>query len=679
MRLKKLRRLTSILPLAALLGASGATNDPVIATRIALRKAMRISASKPRQSLVAREAYLRRASIVDVQLSPKGNLLSFLRRNERGVDVVLQDVTSGAQTRIVAGLQRAETAWSGDGHYLWLADEQGLAVIESSSRRAKRVLRWDTRRSQEFWAVDPRAPHYAVIHEKVVQQNVESHRYLTVDERGRLRLLLESTLPLRSALLRADGSLAFTAGFEGPRYETVVREYTGAQSREILRCDTLEECRLVGFNRAQQTVWLLSNHNGDKVSLRRWHETTRSWKIVHRDPAGVTDADEILWSPSRENWLAIAYHDGRRQWFGNGIDSRTSLKALERKLPDANLHFLAATDSVWLVRSQNSDRQLDHYYTYRPQHNQLDPLFSGENASTNSAPHGVVMHAVSYRAHDGMLLHGYVLLPSGAALDKVPLIAWVHGGPITREYDRYEGSMQLLVNRGYAVFVPNFRGSTGYGAEYIRSIKGDVGNGLVLQDIMDGMDFLLNEGIGDRKRQAIMGMSFGGYASLLAVSFHPARFRFAFAGAAPTDYGWIKQWQAEHDSEALRADGPPLALQFPQLGFRYTDAAWREKMRRESPMVALRSVQAPVYIWAGARDDHVPLKSIVSYVGEARRLGRTITVLIDPDGGHGPTTLLGTDASLYMIELAAHRHFGGALSWVSPELREFLRRNLRTN
>ena len=330
------------------------------------------------------------------------------------------------------------------------------------------------------------------------------------------------------------------------------------------------------------------------------------------------------------------------------------------------------------MQAQQADRATDRYYLFRPEHNRLQPLFAREDVASRLPPRGAAMHPVSYRVSDGMVLHGYVLLPNGVASGSAPLIAWLHGGPITRTTDRYDATMQLLVNRGYAVFVPNFRASTGYGLHYMRAVNGDVGNGRVLADIIEGMDFVLAQGIGDHDRQAVMGMSFGGYASLSAVSHHPARFRFGFAGAPPTDYGWIKQWQAEHDSDAIRAEGAPLSLQFPRLGFRYNDPAWREKMRRESPLAALRTLQASVYLWAGARDDRVPLKSIVHYVGEARRLGKPLSLLIDPDAGHTPASALGGEALLYLIESAAHRHFGGGLSPVSPELGAFLRRNVRT-
>jgi dipeptidyl aminopeptidase/acylaminoacyl peptidase len=667
-----------VLALLSLLGAALPGSDPVDATRIALQAAKAEAAQQPRAPLMGRESFLHRSEIRDVRLSPDGVCLSFLRSRGQAVDVIVQDVSSGEQTRVVAGLQRAETAWSGEGRLLWLADEQGLAVIERAGLSPKRVLKWDPRRSQRFWAVDARAPQYAIVHEEVAQLGVEHHRYLGVDAQGKTRLLLEAAWPLRNALLDANGDVAFVAAFDGPQYDTVIRQYTAAGPRELLRRSSLEECRLLGYNQTEQTLWLLSQHDEDKLALRRWRQESGCWETMHRDPAGVADADALLWSGAGEDWLAIAYHGARRRWYGNDSGTRALLTALEEHLPEANLQLSATTDGrLWLVRSQQGGLAQDRYFLYRPEQDLLEPLFAREDSARGMPPPGAAMHPVSYRAGDGMLLHGYVLLPGGILPGTAPLIAWLHGGPIAREYDEYNGGMQLLVNRGHAVFVPNFRASAGYGLDYILAANGDVGNGRVLADIIDGLDFLLAEGIGDRDRQAVMGLSFGGYASLLALSHHPARFRFAFAGAPPTEYGWIKQWQAEHDSDALRPEGPPLSLRFPQLGFPYEDAVWREKMQRESPLAALPALQAPVYIWAGARDDRVPLKSIVHYVVEARRLGKPLSLLIDPDAGHGPESVLGTEACLYLIELAAHRHLGGGLSPISPELREFLLRNVR--
>ena len=226
-----LPRIAVVMALVAFLSASSTAAqviDPVNATRTALNEAKTQAANQPRAALHAREAYLRRAKNIDVRLSPDGRHLSFLHRGEKGVDVMLQNVSSGDRTRIAAGLQRAETAWSGDGRRVWFADEQGLAVVESADLSTKRILKWDSRRSQRLWAVDPRAPQYAIIHEKVQESGAERFRYLSVDAQGKTRLLLEAAWPLRSVLLNADGDLAFTAAFDGPGYETVIRQYTAA-------------------------------------------------------------------------------------------------------------------------------------------------------------------------------------------------------------------------------------------------------------------------------------------------------------------------------------------------------------------------------------------------------------------------------------------------------------------
>jgi dipeptidyl aminopeptidase/acylaminoacyl peptidase len=657
--------------IAILLGASTASAQD-------LQVAKARAASAPRAPLIARDAFMRRQAIVDVRLSPDGRYVSFVRRGDRGLDVVMQNISSRAEKRLITGLQRAETAWSGDGKRLWVADEQGLAVIESANLSARRVLKWDARVAQRFWAVDPRATQHVIIREngKSAQSR---HRYLTVNQQGQKRLLLETALPVRSMLLDAQGDIAFTAAFEGASYQTVVRDHTGPKPREKMRCGMLEECRLVGYNVAQKTVWLLSQHGSDKLELRRMRQGSDRWERVHHDPADIADADEMLWSAGGEEWLGIAYHAGRRRWYGSTARDRALLSAVQRHLPDANLRFSATRDgSMLLVQAQQADQSRDRYYIHRTRQNQLQPLFTGDDVKS-AAPRGVVMHPLSYRARDGMMLYGYVMLPPGTSPAKAPLVTWVHGGPIARIDDHYDAVLQMLVNRGYAVFIPNFRGSTGYGVQYMLAAKGDVGNGRVLADIIDGIDYVLAQGIGDRQRQAVMGISFGGYASLLALTHHPKRFRFAFVAAPPTEYGWIKQWQAEHDSEAIRGEGPPLSLQFPQLGFRYGDPAWREKMRRESPLANVQALGAPAYLWAGARDDHVPLKSIVNYVSNARKLGKQVSLFIDPNGGHVPQNALGNQALLYQIELAAHRHLGGALSPASPALKAFIDRNLRVN
>jgi dipeptidyl aminopeptidase/acylaminoacyl peptidase len=634
----------------------------------------------PRATATPREAFLRQPVIADVHLSPDGRWLSFARRDARGWSLWLQSVATGQRTKVMANADSATQAWSGDGRRLWVADARGLAVVAGATHVAKRVLRWDARRGQRFFGVDAHAPAFAMVRERIGTR----HRYLLADATGKLRLLHESALPLRHVLLAADGSLAYAAAYDGPRWDTVIRQYKPAV-RELARCRGIESCVPVGYD--GNTLWLLSQNGrlplqageGDKRVLMRWH-AAEGWRTVSRDPAGIADADTVLWDDARSDWLAVAYDGAARAWHAQDGATRTRLATLRRHFPDANLHLAVSRDQrTWLVRAERSDWALPRHALFLPARDRLVPLFARDDASVHALPARQLVRAtpVQWRASDGMALHGFLYVPRNVARAKAPLVAWLHGGPFSRSDDRFDPRVQLLVDRGCIVFLPNFRASTGHGLRYLRASKGDVGNGRVLRDVIDGLDHLLAQGIGDRAKQAVMGHSFGGYASLLAVTHHPTRFRFALAGAPPVDYGWAKQWQSENESEGLRGDGPPLALSFPQHGLPFADAAWRARMRRDAPLTQLGRVRVPLYLWAGARDDRTPLRSVVHYAGEARRQGKSVVLLVDPSAGHVPRDALGDEAWMYFMERAVTQQFGGTPSPPSPALQAFLQRQVR--
>ena len=645
----------------------------------ALSKAAHRAQSQSRAPAIDRGSFLRRPAIAGVHMSPDGRYLSFLKRNEGGVDLWVQDIADGSQRRLLIDVRAADLRWSGDGSRLWVADEQGLAVIDPATHRARRILKWDVSRRQRLFGVDAHAPAYALVSERVEQDRHLRYRYLLVDGSGATRQLHDAALPLHKVLLNSDGSLAFAAAFDGSDYDTVIRRYTSQGMTELTRCRGIEVCDLVGYEGQGDVLWMLAQRGEDNLALQRWQAGPGQWKRMHRDPADIADAEEVLLNETQSDWRAIAYYGARRHWYGNGEEMKSRLTALQRHFPDANLRLTQATaDRVWLVQTEQSNGPLVRHFLYEPGRDRLQPLFAKEDAESQApSPDQLTpAHPVSWRAGDGMLLHGYVYLPLGTPLGKAPLIAWLHGGPFTRLYDDYDPRIQLLANRGYAVFLPNFRASTGYGHRYQSAANGDVGKGRVLSDIIDGLDFLLANGIGDPNRQAVAGHSFGGYASLLAVTHLPQRFLFAFAGAAPTDYGWAKQWQANNESDSLRGDGPPVALSFAQHGLPFADASWRQKMQRESPLASLSELRAPIYLWGGARDDRTPIKSIAHYAGEAKRNGKAVALLIDSDAGHTPVEALGDEAWVFLLESAAQRHFGGGVTPASAELSAFVRKYL---
>jgi dipeptidyl aminopeptidase/acylaminoacyl peptidase len=235
--------------------------------------------------------------------------------------------------------------------------------------------------------------------------------------------------------------------------------------------------------------------------------------------------------------------------------------------------------------------------------------------------------------------------------------------------------VQLLANRGVAVFQPNFRASVGYGLHYMTAAGGDLGNGRVQADIIDGVRWLLRQGVGDRQRLAIAGHSFGGYATLLALTYTPELFQFGMAIAPSPDF-----------ARTLRtiATGPggdqALPLRLRDLGVDLQDGAVMRTLEAAAPVRHTDQVGKPLLIMAGARDSMVQIASVTDYVARLQLSGKPVSLLVDPEEGHNPRLLLYRQATVYLLEKLLQQHLGGPTPAApGAQLDTYLRQTLKAN
>ena len=242
---------------------------------------------------------------------------------------------------------------------------------------------------------------------------------------------------------------------------------------------------------------------------------------------------------------------------------------------------------------------------------------------------------IRYAARDGLSIPGYLTLPPGRSPEKLPLIVMPHGGPFVRDGYAFEPLVQLLASRGYAVLQPNFRGSTGYGRDFVEKGYGEWG-AKMQDDLDDGVAWLAGQGMIDRGRVCLLGSSYGGYAALWGAIRNPDIYRCAISMAGVTDLpGMLK-----HDAKFLVAG-------------RYFKS-WRKKVEGEqkrdlvglSPLHQAARLTVPVLIAHGERDTNVPPEQSRKLVAALKARGVAVQSAFYPTAGHGFET--SADAADYM-------------------------------
>jgi len=235
---------------------------------------------------------------------------------------------------------------------------------------------------------------------------------------------------------------------------------------------------------------------------------------------------------------------------------------------------------------------------------------------------------ISFLSRDGLRIHGYVTLPPGRPARALPLVVLVHGGP-WGDQDKWEfdSDVQLLANRGYVVLQVNYRGTTGLGKKFARAAKKQFGRAMHT-DLLDGMSRLAKQGLIDTTRVAIMGGSYGGYATLVGMTFTPEKF------ACGVDYAGTS------NLVTLLESFPPSWRPFlPRSWYPFVgdprDPADRADMLAHSPLLRADSARAPLLIFQGANDPRVTKTQADRIAVALHRRHIPVTYLLATNEGHG--------------------------------------------
>jgi dipeptidyl aminopeptidase/acylaminoacyl peptidase len=279
---------------------------------------------------------------------------------------------------------------------------------------------------------------------------------------------------------------------------------------KVYSCNVFESCGPIQYHKDAQRVYFLTNKGAgsDLIKLTLFNPTTGKEETVESDPMNRVDFSGANFSEVSDELIATTYNDERVRIYWKDKTFEADYKLLQKKLPGKELSFSNSTkdERLWLITAF-SDQEPGERYLFDRQTKKLTLQYRVREKLPRAslAP----MKAVRYKSSDGLEIPAYLTLPKGVEAKNLPAVVVPHGGPWGRDSWGYNGFAQFLANRGYAVLMPNFRASTGYGKKFL-----DAGNkewGQKMQDdVTWGAKYLIAEGIADPKplRQICMPQEF---------------------------------------------------------------------------------------------------------------------------------------------------------------------------
>lgn len=413
---------------------------------------------------------------------------------------------------------------------------------------------------------------------------------------------------------------AATAAASDGGYELLVRETVDKPWQKLRHWGPDESGGAVSFSADNQTLYIMGSHdaNAQRLIALDW-ESCKETVIAQDDQY---DVGGILIHPTTRVIQAVSFNKDQVQWqildpiIAEDFETLSQVRDGEFGIISRNL-----ADDTWLVAYTTDDGPV-YYYTYDRISKSSTFLFTNqpelEELSLAS------MQPISFEARDGLTIHSYLTIPVGLEAKNLPTVLLVHGGPWSRDSWGYSPLVQWLANRGYAVLQVNFRGSTGYGKAFLNA-----GNrqwaAAMHDDLIDAVNWLIKQGIADPEKVAIMGGSYGGYATLVGLTFTPDVFAAGVDIVGPSNLVTLMQSIPPYWA-------PLLANMYHRVGNLETEA---EFLKSRSPLFFVDRIQKPLLIGQGANDPRVKQAESEQIVAAMKQAGKPVEYALYTDEGHG--------------------------------------------
>jgi dipeptidyl aminopeptidase/acylaminoacyl peptidase len=463
---------------------------------------------------------------------------------------------------------------------------------------------------------------------------------------------LDTENPGDVASWQTDNALQVRAAqVQTPEGGTIIRVRNDAKSpwRELIKWGPDETFgNVYGFSPDNKKLWVATSLEANASRLLEIDVATGAQKVIAGDPQ--FDVEGVITQPKSNALEVVTFFKQREEYDFIDPEVKADYEVLQKvRAGDITDLSRNLADDKWIVTYVTDDGPA-YFYLYDRTAKKATLLFSNRPALEKYKL--ASMKPIEYTARDGMKIYGYLTTPAGMDPKNLPTVMFVHGGPWGRDRWGFNRYAQWLANRGYAVLQVNFRGSTGYGKQYVNA--GDrQWAGAMHTDLLDGKDWAVKQGVADSTKVCIMGGSYGGYATLAGVAFSPDAFVCGVDIVGPSNLNTL-----------LKTIPPYWSTDLSTFHKRMGEA--EAFLSSQSPLFKADQIKVPLLIGQGANDPRVNKAESDQIVAAMRKHDKTVEYYVFPDEGHGfarPTNNMAFNAA---SENFLAKYLGGRAEPPSP-------------
>jgi len=596
-----------------------------------------------------------------VRISPDGSRLAFLAPVDGVLNAWIQSIDGGEARAVTEFTDRPITgltwAWNGE-QLLFMKDRGGnenfhVFAVDIDTAEVRDLTPKDGVRAMIF-ATDRDRPD-----EILVQMNAPNPQLMSVYR-------LDTRTGETTLVQENDGWLGYLADEDwNIRGRTKMTEDGGQlfQMRdpggawfEFLTIPPEDglTTQPTTFSEDGSTLYGISSIGRDKACLVAWRPTAGGGSdpriLFTSDEADVSSA---IGDPTTNEPVAVAVNYLRPRWHVLDDSVREDLEAL-RGLDEGSFGVSSRTrdDRTWIV-GYDRDDAAPVYWLWNRDSREGRKLFTSWPELEDQPL--VEMRGVEVPTRDGFVMPSYLSVPP-VGDGPHPMVLFVHGGPWGRDGWGYNSYHQWLANRGYAVLSPNFRGSTGFGKAFLNAGNREWYHAMQ-DDLNDAVAWAIAEGHADPERVAIMGGSYGGYATLAGLTRDAELFACGVDIVGPSHVGTL-----------LRSIPPywaPMLKMFETRVGSLDETEWLDSI---SPLTHVDSIEDPLLIGQGANDPRVKIAESDQIVEAMNRRGLPVTYVVFPDEGHGFRRPENSMAFNAVTEVFLAEHLGGRFEPIGDDV-----------